>query len=165
MAPGRRAAKNLKSLKGLKSLNFWGARGSNFFTPRKAQLPAARVGLATIPNGGIARTPIELSPQTEALIRKKVKQGLYANADEAIAAAVRLLDEHDRHVTRLREAIAAGEEGEALPWTLELMDQLSRDAEEMHHRGESPDPEVRSLADPHFFNVRHACPIRQEKRA
>ena len=86
--------------------------------------------------------PIELSPQTEALIREKVKQGLYANADEAIAAAVRLLDEHDRHLTGLRTAIAAGEEGEALPWTPELMDQLSREAEEMHHRGETPDPDV-----------------------
>ncbi len=84
--------------------------------------------------------PIELSPQTEALIRERVEQGLYANADEAIAAAVRLLDEHDRRLRRLREAIAAGEQGEALPWTPELMDQLSREAEEMHHCGESPDP-------------------------
>ena len=88
--------------------------------------------------------PIELNPQTEALIQEKAKQGLYANADEAIVAAVRLLDEYDHRVTRLREAIAAGGEGEALPWTPELMDQPSRDAEEMHHRGESPDPEVRS---------------------
>ena len=86
--------------------------------------------------------PIELSPQTEALIRAKVKQGLYANADEAIAAAVRLLDEHDHRVTRLRAAVAAGEEGESLPWTPELMDQLSREAEEMYHRGETPDPVV-----------------------
>ena len=86
--------------------------------------------------------PIELSPQTEALIREKVEQGLYASADEAIAAAVRLLDEHDHRVTRLREAIAAGEEGEALPWTPELMEQLTREAEEMHHRGETPDPDV-----------------------
>ena len=86
--------------------------------------------------------PIELSPQTEALIREKVKQDLYANADEAIAAAVRLLDEHDRRSRRLREAIAAGEQSEALPWTPELMDQRSREAEEMHHRGETPDPDV-----------------------
>ena len=86
--------------------------------------------------------PIELSPQTEALIREKVKQGLYANADEAIAAAVRLLDEHDRHMTRLRAAIAAGEEGEALPWTPALMDKLTREAEEMRHRGETPNPDV-----------------------
>ncbi len=85
--------------------------------------------------------PIELSPQTEALIREKVKQGLYVNADEAIAV-VRLLDAHDRRLRRLRDAIAAGEEGEALPWTPELMDQLSREAEEMHYRGETPDPDV-----------------------
>jgi putative addiction module CopG family antidote len=90
----------------------------------------------------VSPMPIELSPQTEALIRDKVEQGLYANANEAIAAAVRLLDEYDRRLTYLRQAISAGEPGEALPWTPELMDQLSREAEEMHHRGETPDPDV-----------------------
>jgi hypothetical protein len=43
---------------------------------------------------------------------------------------------------RLRGAIASAEKGEALPWTPELMAQLSREAEEMQRRGESPDPDV-----------------------
>lgn len=43
---------------------------------------------------------------------------------------------------RLREAIATGEDGEALPWTPELMAQLSREAEQLQRRGESPDPDV-----------------------
>ena len=87
---------------------------------------------------------IQLPPQAEALIREKVKSGLYANAEEAIEAAVHLLDDHDRRlqVRRLRAAIAEGEEGEALPWTPELMAQLSLEADEMHRRGETPNPDV-----------------------
>ena len=86
--------------------------------------------------------PIQLTPQAEAVILQKVERGLYASAEAAIDAAVQLLDERDRRLERLRGAIAAGEEGEALPWTSELMEQLSREAEEMHRRGEPADPDV-----------------------
>ncbi|MBA2597587.1 MAG: type II toxin-antitoxin system ParD family antitoxin [Chloroflexia bacterium] len=86
--------------------------------------------------------PMQLTPEAEALIEKKVQRGLYASPEAAIDAAVQLLDEHDRRLHRLREAIAEGEEGEALPWTPELMAQLTREAEEMQRRGETPDPDV-----------------------
>ena len=85
---------------------------------------------------------IELTPRAEALIRQKVQSGLYPSIEAAIDAAIELLDERDRRLQRLRAAIAEGEEGEAIPWTPELMDQLSREAEEMQRRGEMPDPEV-----------------------
>jgi hypothetical protein len=32
--------------------------------------------------------------------------------------------------------------GEAIPWTPELMDEISREADEMYWRGEKPDPDV-----------------------
>jgi putative addiction module CopG family antidote len=86
--------------------------------------------------------PMQLPPQAEAIIHQKVSSGLYAGADEAIAAAMHLLEEHDRRVLRLSKAIAEGEVGEAIPWTPELMAQLSREAEEMERRGELPDPDV-----------------------
>lgn len=88
--------------------------------------------------------PIQLPPQAEAVIREKVTSGLYANPEEAIDIAVQLLEEHDRRlqVERLRAAIAKGEEGEALLWTPELMGQLTREAEEMQRRGETPNPDV-----------------------
>ncbi len=86
--------------------------------------------------------PIQLTPQAEAIIREKVTSGLYADPETAITTAVQLLEEHDRRVQRLREAIAEGEEGEALPWTPELMDQLRREAKEMQRREEAPDPDV-----------------------
>lgn len=85
---------------------------------------------------------VSLSPKHEDLIREKVASGLYRTADEAIEAAVQLLDEHDRRLKRLRAAIAEGEEGEATPLTPELMERLSREADEMHRRGEKPNPDV-----------------------
>jgi putative addiction module CopG family antidote len=98
--------------------------------------------LATIGFGGRASMSIQLPPQAEAIIRQKVDDGLYPNPDAALDAAVRLLDEYDRHLQRLREAIAEGEEGEAEPWTPELMDRLTGEAEAMQFRGERPDPDV-----------------------
>lgn len=86
--------------------------------------------------------PIQLSPRAEAVIREKVTSGLYANPEEAIDAAVRLLDDYDRRVARLRAAIAEGEKGEGIPWTPELMEQLGRNAEERRRRGEKPNPDV-----------------------
>jgi putative addiction module CopG family antidote len=88
------------------------------------------------------RMPIELSPQAEALIQEKVRSGLYANAEAAVDAVVQLLDQYDRRLQRLRDAIAVGEEGDAIPWSPELMNQLRQEAEEMLRRGEVPDPDV-----------------------
>lgn len=85
---------------------------------------------------------VTLTPQHEALNRQKVASGLYRTADETIEAAVRLLDEHDRPMRRLRVAIAEGEIGEAIPWTPELVEQLSREVDEMLRRGEQPAPDV-----------------------
>lgn len=55
---------------------------------------------------------------------------------------MRLLDEHDRQLQRLREAMAEGEEGEAIPCTPELMEQIGREADEMDRRGEQPHPDA-----------------------
>jgi hypothetical protein len=42
----------------------------------------------------------------------------------------------------LRALIVEGEEGEGVPWTPELMKQLSREADERYRRGEQPNPDV-----------------------
>jgi hypothetical protein len=55
-----------------------------------------------------------------------------------IEEALRHLDAHDRRLQRLRAAIAEGEEGEAILWTPELMEQLSREAEEMARQALRP---------------------------
>ena len=82
---------------------------------------------------------VTLSPELEAIIRDKVERGLYASPDEAIAAAVRLLDDHDRRLGWLRAELAIGEEqekrGDLIDFTPELLDQLSREAEENARQG------------------------------
>lgn len=85
---------------------------------------------------------IQLPPRAEAVIQEKVTSGLYANPEQAIDAAVRLLEDHDRRLERRRALIAEGEEGEGIPWTPEPMKQLSRNAEERRLRGENPNPDV-----------------------
>ena len=54
----------------------------------------------------VVRRPvmIRVPSEAEALIRDEVARGLYASAEEAIATAVDLLDQHDRAVAPLRPA-------------------------------------------------------------
>lgn len=85
---------------------------------------------------------IPLPPQVEAIVQKKVDEGLYPSPAAALEAAVQLLDEHDQQLRQLRAAIAKGQEGEAILWSPELMDELSREAEEMRQRGHRPNPDV-----------------------
>ena len=63
---------------------------------------------------------------------------LMAQFGTLVHNAIQLRDPLDR----LRAAIARGEEGEPFPWTPELMDQLTQEADEMHRRGASPAPAV-----------------------
>ena len=82
---------------------------------------------------------VRLTPQAEALIREKVDSGRYATAEEAVQAAIRLLDEHERRLQWLLAELAIGEEqerrGELIDFTPELLDELSREAEENARRG------------------------------
>ena len=59
---------------------------------------------------------------------------------------MRLLDEHDHRLRQLRAKLQIGidelDRGEGVEWTPALMDQLSREADEMYRRGEKPDPDV-----------------------
>lgn len=88
---------------------------------------------------------VTLDPQLAAVIRQKVDAGLYPTTDEALREAVRLLDEHDRR-RRLRALLAVGVEqadrGELIEYTPELLNEISREAEESFLRGETPDPDV-----------------------
>lgn len=86
---------------------------------------------------------VSLSPQHEELIREKVASGLYRSADEAIEAALRLLNARDRQIQQLRAKIQDGLEiGDGVELTPEVMDEIEREAEAAYHRGEQPDPDV-----------------------
>lgn len=49
-----------------------------------------------------------LPPDLEAFIQSEVASGKYASADEAVAEAVRLLQEHQRLLANLRSDIETG---------------------------------------------------------
>ncbi len=82
---------------------------------------------------------ITLSPQMEAAIRKKVEKGLYASTDEALETAVKLLDERDQQLQKLRSEVAVGlaqlEKGEMISYTPDMLDRLIREASERTHLG------------------------------
>ena len=88
---------------------------------------------------------VTLSPKHEALIRRKVESGQFEDADDLVAEALRLWEEHDR-LTRLKAALASADDqyhrGEAVPLTPELIENIKRRAEQMELNGEDPDPDV-----------------------
>ncbi len=88
----------------------------------------------------------QLSPRHEALVERIVASGEYADADQAIGAALRLLDDRLQGVRELRAKLQVGldqlDRGEGEEWSPLLMARLSREADEMFRRGEQPDPDV-----------------------
>lgn len=80
---------------------------------------------------------IYLGEHFDTFIRNQVATGRYANASEVVREALRVLEDRDRYL-RLREAIQVGLEqakrGEVVEWTPELLEQISRDADEAEQR-------------------------------
>jgi antitoxin ParD1/3/4 len=75
---------------------------------------------------------VNLTPQLEEMIKKKVASGLYNSASEVVREALRLMEEQDRvravRLEQLRQDIRAGlDSGEPTPW----------DAEEVKREGRS----------------------------
>ncbi len=64
---------------------------------------------------------INLSPQLEEMVRRKVSSGLYTSASEVIREALRLMEAQDRirdaKLEQLRRDIQEGlESGDSTPW-------------------------------------------------
>jgi antitoxin ParD1/3/4 len=89
---------------------------------------------------------IRLPPDVEASIRQRVERGQFPDEAEVVREAIRLLDERDLQLDALRAKIGVGldelDRGEGVEWTPELMERLSREADELYRRGEQPDPDV-----------------------
>jgi antitoxin ParD1/3/4 len=89
---------------------------------------------------------IQLPPDVEASIRQRVERGQFPDEAEVVREAIRLLDERDLQIDALRAKIGVGldelDRGEGVEWTPELMERLSREADELYRRGEQPDPDV-----------------------
>jgi putative addiction module CopG family antidote len=88
---------------------------------------------------------IHLTPKSEAVIRQHVARGRYATVDEAVEAAVELLDAHDRRA-RLLAALAVGDaqvaRGEVFELTPEVWEEIEREADEDERLGLPLDPDV-----------------------
>ena len=88
---------------------------------------------------------VTLTPKAEAVIRQKVASGAYGSADQAVEAAVMLLDERDRldHLrVLLLEAEQQTRDGAVVEWTPELRSRLRHEAVAMARQGIPPDPDV-----------------------
>lgn len=88
---------------------------------------------------------ITVNPDVAERIRQKIEAGRYRTADEVIAEALALLDEHEQIEAlraKLQHAADQLDRGEGEEWTPELMEQIDREADDMYRRGESPDPDV-----------------------
>lgn len=54
-------------------------------------------------------TSVTLGEHFEEIINKSIKSGRYSSASEVIRAGLRMLDERERKISLMREAIEAGE--------------------------------------------------------
>jgi antitoxin ParD1/3/4 len=89
---------------------------------------------------------IQLPPDVEANIRLKIERGRFPDAAEVVREAMRLLDDQERRLDALRAKLQVGldeaDRGELDEWTPELQERLRREAHDLVHRGEQPDPDV-----------------------
>ena len=89
---------------------------------------------------------IQLAADVEARIREKVASGAFPDPDQGVREAMGLLDEQERELAALRAklkpALAQLARGEGIPFTVELVAQLRREAAERFQRGELPNPDV-----------------------
>jgi antitoxin ParD1/3/4 len=74
---------------------------------------------------------VNLTPELEALVRRKVASGMYTSASEVVREALRLMEEQDQlralRLEQLRQDVRKGlESGPGEPWDPEAMKQTAR---------------------------------------
>jgi antitoxin ParD1/3/4 len=88
---------------------------------------------------------VTLTPEAEALVRRKVDAGPYQTAEEVIREALRALEERDR-LNELRAKLQIGldqlDRGERVPFTPEWRADRLQVAIQRATDGELPDPDV-----------------------
>jgi antitoxin ParD1/3/4 len=89
---------------------------------------------------------IHITPEIEAGIRQRVESGEYANESEVLREALRMLNVRERRVQEIRASIEEGlaelERGEGIELTPEVMEEISREADELIRLGVLPKPDV-----------------------
>jgi len=76
-------------------------------------------------------TSVTLGEHFERFIARQIKSGRFESKSEAVRAGMRLLEEHERKVAALRQALVEGEaSGAALPYSIsDVVAEARKDAE------------------------------------
>ena len=71
-------------------------------------------------------TSIVLGDHFEQFINSQIASGRYGSASEVIRASLRLLEEHERRIGRLREALIEGERSELVELDMQEIKRRAR---------------------------------------
>jgi len=77
-------------------------------------------------------TSVTLGDHFERFIARQIKTGRFESKSEVVRAAMRLLEEHEKKVATLRQALIEGElSGEAVPYSMaDVLTQARKEAAE-----------------------------------
>jgi antitoxin ParD1/3/4 len=90
---------------------------------------------------------INLSPEMEQFLQRKVDTGFYANASEVVRDAIRRMHEEDEKVAALQRALKEGDDqldgGEGVAYTSDLLTRATTKAREHARSGRKVNPDVK----------------------
>lgn len=89
---------------------------------------------------------VNLSPEMESFIKGQVASGFYGNATEVIRDAIRRMQAEETRVQAWRAAVQKGDDelnrGEGIPYTPQVLDEITDTALKSMHSGQAMDPDV-----------------------
>lgn len=89
---------------------------------------------------------VNLSPEMEGFIKRKVANGFYGNATEVIRDAIRRMQVEESRIAAWQSAIKNGDDqldrGEGIAYTPETLNDITQSAMSAMHNGKPMDPDV-----------------------
>jgi antitoxin ParD1/3/4 len=89
---------------------------------------------------------VNLSPEMEGFIKRKVASGFYGNATEVIRDAIRRMQAEESRIAAWQAAIQQGDDqldrGEGIAYTAETLKDITQSAIGDMHTGKPMDPDV-----------------------
>ncbi|MFI4939255.1 MAG: type II toxin-antitoxin system ParD family antitoxin [Burkholderiales bacterium] len=89
---------------------------------------------------------VNLSPEMEGFIKRKVSSGFYGNATEVIRDAIRRMQAEESRIAAWQSAIKQGDDqldrGEGIAYTAAALKNITQSAIGAMHSGQPIDPDV-----------------------